>query len=553
MANNKIQVMGNIYPVTVIDAVKVGDGSSDTLADRLEQIEYNSSPGGAISTSIGVAYDNLAITVSDGIQTLEILSPESSASVIKDCLVYYTGSIWVNIYDLTKKYNITFDKLKTISGIKTKKNINGNTAVVIPNNYAITVAHSNGAVSLKAITDINTNNELVYIMNCNCKISGHLYESYVGYHVNDYTFTNDCNPIFTRGTKGGTNEGTHPSVLYFENGWNGYKFWMAQTEYPITRKKPSRDYYEDPYIYCSNDGVDFDFPDGMVEPLAKAKSTSGFHSDPHLVYRSDLNRIECWYRYTDFKNVGDSSTTTWLLRKYSTDGINWSEEEELVDMSVENSTIGQMIRSHSVSWDNTNSKYRIWFTDGAAGTSKLCYSEVTNPLDISSYSVKQYCNLDCYTECWHDDVFIDGDTYYLVNYINRSNVYLYTSIDGINFNFVKTLISIKDGLTSGYFNKLYRTCILKASNTWLVYFTGETLDRASIFLLAGTDLGKLQMINGNAHNRREIFQKGLEIVNTNYVQNKLRLTDKGTYLGVDYETERVFIEKSDGTKIYLNE
>ena len=34
-------------------------------------------------------------------------------------------------------------------------------------------------------------------------------------------------------TPDGYNEPYHPSVLYFENGWKGYRYWMAFTPMPM--------------------------------------------------------------------------------------------------------------------------------------------------------------------------------------------------------------------------------------------------------------------------------------------------------------------------------
>lgn len=31
----------------------------------------------------------------------------------------------------------------------------------------------------------------------------------------------------------GNTQNTHPKVLYFKDGWNGYKYWMAYTAYPF--------------------------------------------------------------------------------------------------------------------------------------------------------------------------------------------------------------------------------------------------------------------------------------------------------------------------------
>ena len=54
----------------------------------------------------------------------------------------------------------------------------------------------------------------------------------------------------------GSNSPYHPSVLYFENGWNGYKYWMAETPFS-PQSKPYEDRNECPSIHVSNDGINW--------------------------------------------------------------------------------------------------------------------------------------------------------------------------------------------------------------------------------------------------------------------------------------------------------
>jgi hypothetical protein len=49
---------------------------------------------------------------------------------------------------------------------------------------------------------------------------------------------------------GSTGQVVHPDVLYFANGWKGYKYWMIITGY-----YKSQDITENPYLFCSNDGI----------------------------------------------------------------------------------------------------------------------------------------------------------------------------------------------------------------------------------------------------------------------------------------------------------
>ena len=59
-----------------------------------------------------------------------------------------------------------------------------------------------------------------------------------------------------------SNEFTHPSVLYFKNSFNGYKFWMVYTPYSNCRVE-----LENPCIAVSNDGINFIPPKNVINPL----------------------------------------------------------------------------------------------------------------------------------------------------------------------------------------------------------------------------------------------------------------------------------------------
>ena len=71
----------------------------------------------------------------------------------------------------------------------------------------------------------------------------------------------------------------HPSVLYFPEGFNGYKFWLYYTPFPPESA-------ENPCLVRSNDGINFT-DKGVSNPLI-TPSTSGFDSlylaDPDVVF-----------------------------------------------------------------------------------------------------------------------------------------------------------------------------------------------------------------------------------------------------------------------------
>lgn len=64
-------------------------------------------------------------------------------------------------------------------------------------------------------------------------------------------------------TPDGYNEPYHPSVVFFENGWHGYHYWMAFTPMPKkAANNPYIDRWECPCVYASNDGIHFEMPGG---------------------------------------------------------------------------------------------------------------------------------------------------------------------------------------------------------------------------------------------------------------------------------------------------
>lgn len=119
----------------------------------------------------------------------------------------------------------------------------------------------------------------------------------------------------------GNTENIHPKVLYFENGWNGYSYWMAYTPYPQGSVAA-----ENPCIAASNDGINWVTPYGLTNPLFN-NFKDGYNSDTHLVYRESDDVIECWWR-----PFIESKTADLICRRTSKDGINWTDPETVVQL-----------------------------------------------------------------------------------------------------------------------------------------------------------------------------------------------------------------------------
>lgn len=131
-------------------------------------------------------------------------------------------------------------------------------------------------------------------------------------------------------TYDGGNEGLHPSCLYFHDGWNGFKFWFVFTPY-----KGMNDAIENPCMYVSNDGEQFLPLDGAnpLDDITLPKEQE-YNSDPELVYNSDLNRLECWWRRVQRTQypTEDGKNREIIYRRFTYDGKFWSEKQEMLNL-----------------------------------------------------------------------------------------------------------------------------------------------------------------------------------------------------------------------------
>ena len=145
----------------------------------------------------------------------------------------------------------------------------------------------------------------------------------------------------------GNIQNIHPKVLYFENGWCGYRFWMAYTPYPKGNTKA-----ENPCIAVSNNGVDWTVPCENLNPLADVPE-SGYNSDTHLVYDEKNDRLECWWR-----EYSSSLKRDRLLRRVSDNGEEWNETEIVSDFQED----PQMRLSPAV--NIVDGRYLMIYSDG---------------------------------------------------------------------------------------------------------------------------------------------------------------------------------------------
>lgn len=273
----------------------------------------------------------------------------------------------------------------------------------------------------------------------------------------------------------------HPSVLYFKNGWNGYKYWMVETPFS-PQCKPYRDRNECPSIHVSNDGISWheinvnpidDLNDEEVKNL-------DYFSDPHLVFTN--NQIECWYRISRRHGNINAHSNVELVRKISHDGINWSEREHLVDFtSKKQLALGKIEISHSVLY--LNSEYNMWFVDYEDKKNDKRHIRYSKSPDGKVWSKASTCILsDININPWHIDVNYIGACFWLICY-DYKNISLWSSIDGIHFSFDKILLK-PSVIGSFYGNGLYRAVLIK-DYEYKLYFSADNFNKTHIGVMRG--------------------------------------------------------------------
>ena len=294
----------------------------------------------------------------------------------------------------------------------------------------------------------------------------------------------------------GSNQPYHPSVIFVDKGWNGHRYWMVQSPYPIGGK-PYRDRWECPQIHVSNDGEIWESPlpsgkllpiDNLSEEEVKEKD---YFSDPHLVLRED-SVLECFYRLT---NKTDAGMRTCLLRKKTTDGLSWSEREVLLDLLSEKSlkTVGDMVRSPAILFENNS--YHMWYVDGMKPfdpNKNIRYSTSSDGYDWNPCTL---CELDGPdVNPWHIDVAHIGTEYQMTIY-DQKDLTLWVSKDGQHFTYQRKLLSPAGLRGSFYSEGLYRSSIIRDNINFKLYFSAYDTERTYLGLMEGSSYEKLKTIS----------------------------------------------------------
>lgn len=279
---------------------------------------------------------------------------------------------------------------------------------------------------------------------------------------------NPNEPLNITTYEGGQNQPTHPKVLFFQNGWNGHKYWMVYTPYPNNDS-----FHENPCITYSDDGVNWN-EDGISNPILSIpeEHRGSWYSDPHLVYIPNTSTMELWVRYCSRGTDGLENGWEGVYRLTSTDGINWSDKEELYH-TVDTSWAS--VLSPSVIYDE--GKYKIWFIyqrsclkyyESADGRNWQYIKDISNNIaTLGSYKM------------WHFDMIKTDKGYefvccYQINGKFDKNNYIGYSYSLDNEYFEPVIPVLSNGPKGSFDDlELYRPCLVKVNNKYRMYYGAQ--------------------------------------------------------------------------------
>lgn len=283
-----------------------------------------------------------------------------------------------------------------------------------------------------------------------------------------WAWTAPRGPQLNLPTHEGSGQATHPSVLYFDDGWNGWKYWMAMTPYPASDEGS-----EDPNVIVSNDGINWQVPNGLTNPIDNQFGKPNPHnSDTQLVMAPSGEMYLTW-RMVDRPN----GKTNRIFLVKSNDGVHWSPKEEIWSGEPH-------FMSQALIWTGTT-----WRLYGVANRTAVPNQVVFyESADLKSWSSPTTVSFDPVLNpgqrLWHIDVQIyNGEYIGLVHIIpgdvRQGNLYLLRSADGINWQRSDTpIISHEE---SGYPN-LYKSALVPHGSgenlTFELYYSGFSEGRA---------------------------------------------------------------------------
>jgi hypothetical protein len=153
-------------------------------------------------------------------------------------------------------------------------------------------------------------------------------------------------------TYDGSGQVVHPDAVVFPQRWQGHRYWVSATPYPLGNPK-----YENPSIYQGYTSQQMNVPANAKNPLASPGALGGYLSDPDMLYDPDANQLRMYYRQTV-----ESADLLYMIT--SENGEQWSTPQRLLIADRYGLISPAIVRESATSW-------RMWSVSAVA---QGCYS-----------------------------------------------------------------------------------------------------------------------------------------------------------------------------------
>ena len=171
-------------------------------------------------------------------------------------------------------------------------------------------------------------------------------------------FINAFNHLVTP-TYDHSGQAVHPSVIDFKteygiNNWGGFRYWMALTPFPNFNNA-----FENPSFLVSKDGLNWNNPPGITNPLALKPIGSlrgNYNSDPELVFDPDQNTLILYWR-----EYSQNAFEKIWAKKFSS---NFMQSDKILcfEKTWDYKKTG-LVLSPTV-WRKSAKEWYMWTTDG---------------------------------------------------------------------------------------------------------------------------------------------------------------------------------------------
>ena len=196
-----------------------------------------------------------------------------------------------------------------------------------------------------------------------------------------------------------SNQVTHPDILYFQDSFHGFKYWLTVTPYPYSNYN-----FENPSILVSNNSFLWKTLPGYSNPVVR-KIKNYYHCDPDLIYIRQSQEIHLYYLQNSIETNPRLGSVNVVK---SGDGRTRSKPQKIIHF--ENSDI----LSPAVLYQD--SLYKMWTInagkDGCVSQSNIL--QVRKSYDGTEWNEPENCNIrQPGYNVWHIDII----------YVNKYNEY----------------------------------------------------------------------------------------------------------------------------------